>query len=69
MHDGRHIYARRMDIVEPVFGNIKGNKKMSRFTLRSLSKVTIQWLYYCLVHDIKKIATTGAINRLVTEWA
>ncbi len=62
---GRHAYAQRMRIVEPVFGNIKGNKRMNRFTLRSLPKVTVQWLYYCLVHNIEKIMTTGAINRLV----
>jgi transposase len=63
---GRHAYAQRMGIVEPVFGNIKNNKRMNRFTLRGLPKVTVQWLYYCLVHNIEKIATTGAINRLVT---
>ena len=63
---GRHAYAQRMGIVEPVFSNIKNNKRMNRFTLRGLPKVTVQWLYYCLVHNIEKIATTGAINRLVT---
>ena len=35
---------------------------MSRFTLRGLRKVSIQRLYYCLVHNAEKIATTGAIN-------
>jgi len=63
---GRHAYAHRMQIVEPVFANIKANKRMSRFTLRGLTKVRIQWLYYCLVHNVEKIATTGAINNLVT---
>ena len=62
---GRHAYAQRMGIAESVFGNIKYNKRMNRFTLRGLPKVTVQWLYYCLVHNIEKIATTGAINRLV----
>ena len=62
---GRQAYAQRMGIVEPVFGNIKNNKRMNRFTLRGLPKVTVQWLYYCLVHNIEKITTTGAINRLV----
>jgi hypothetical protein len=54
-----------MGNTEPVFGNIKNNKGMNRFTLRGLPKVTVQWLYYCLVHNIEKIASTGAINRLV----
>ena len=62
---GRHAYAQRMGIVESVFGNIKNNKCMNRFTLRGLPKVTIQWLYYCLVYNIEKIATTGAINALI----
>jgi hypothetical protein len=62
---GRHAYAQRMGIVEPVFGNIKNNKRMNRFTLKGLPKVTVQWLYYCFVHNIEKIATPGAINRLV----
>ncbi len=61
---GRQRYARRMGIVEPVFGNIKHAKGMNRFTLRGSKKVTIQWLCYCLVHNIEKIATTGAITRL-----
>jgi hypothetical protein len=62
---GRHAYAQKMGIAEQVFGNIKNNKRMNCFTLRGLSKVTIQWLYYCLMHNIEKIATTGTINRLV----
>ena len=61
---GRQKYARRMGIVEPVFGNIKHTKGMNRFTLRGAKKVTIQWLCYCLVHNIEKIATTGAITRM-----
>ena len=62
---GRQTYARRMGIVEPVFGNIKHAKGMNRFTLRGSKKVTIQWLCYCLVHNIEKIATTGALTRLL----
>ena len=63
---GRNTYAHRMQIIEPVFGNIKANKRMNRFTLRGITKVSIQWLYYCLVHNIEKIGSTGAINKLVT---
>jgi transposase len=61
---GRQTYARRMVTIEPVFGNIKHTKGMDRFTLRGAMKVSIQWLCYCLVHNIEKIATTGAIGRL-----
>jgi transposase len=60
----RRLYSRRMAIVEPVFANITSNKKMSRFTLRGRTKVRIQWLYFSLVHNIEKIATTGLIHSL-----
>ena len=53
--DGREIYSKRMAIIEPVFGNIRGAKRMDRFTLRTKRKVNIQWLLYCLVHNIEKI--------------
>ena len=38
---------------------------MNHFTLRGAVKVSIQWLCYCLVHNLEKIAT-GAIRRLQT---
>ena len=36
---GKLIYSHRMSVVEPVFGNIGTNKKLSRFSLRSREKV------------------------------
>ena len=56
---GQKIYSQRMAIVEPVFGNIRTQKRLDRFTLRGKLKVTIQWLFYCMVHNIEKIATCG----------
>ena len=56
---GRKIYSHRIAIVEQVFGNIRTNKRMNRFTLRGKIKVNIQWLLYCMVHNIEKIATYG----------
>jgi len=57
--EGRHIYSKRLGIVEPVFGNIRACKKMDRFTLRGQIKVNIQWMLYCLVHNIEKIINFG----------
>jgi transposase len=57
--DGRRQYSKRMAIVEPVFGNIRACKKMDRFTLREKIKVNIQWLLYCMVHNIEKILNYG----------
>ncbi len=53
---GRRIYPQRIAIVEPVFANIRIHKKMDRFTLRKKIKVNIQWLLYCIVHNIEKVA-------------
>jgi transposase len=56
---GRKIYNRRMAIVEPVFGNIRFLKRLDRFTLRGKIKVNIQWLLYCMVHNIEKVTNYG----------
>ncbi|WP_417586107.1 IS1182 family transposase [Nitrincola sp.] len=56
---GRHIYSQRLGTVEPVFGNLESNKGLNRFTLRGKSKVNAQWLMYCMVHNLEKIATQG----------
>ena len=57
--EGRRIYHQRIGIVEPVFANIGIQKRMNRFTLRSKIKVNIQWLLYCIVHNIGKISAYG----------
>jgi hypothetical protein len=56
---GREMIARRFATVEPVFGNLRGNKKLTRFTLRSRVKVDGQWKLYCLVHNIEKLVHHG----------
>jgi hypothetical protein len=56
---GRHEYARRLGIIEPVFGNIRHTKRLNRFTLRGKRKVNAQWQLYCLVHNIEKIQRYG----------
>jgi len=56
---GRRIYHHRMAIAEPVFANIRTYKAMNRFTLRGKIKVNIQWLLYCMVHNIGKLLTRG----------
>jgi transposase len=52
----RKIYGQRMRIIEPVFSDITYCKGMDRFTLRGKSKVNIQWLLYCIVHNLGKCA-------------
>jgi transposase len=57
---GRLFYSRRMGIVEPVFANIRSTRGLDRFTLRGKGKVNIQWLLYCIVHNIGKIHAFAA---------
>ena len=56
---GRKIYPQRIAIVEPVFANIRVHKRLDKFSLRGKIKVNIQWLLYCMVHNIEKIANYG----------
>lgn len=57
--EGRAHYGRRFATVEPVFGNLRHNKRLNRFTLRGREKVDGQWKLYCLVHNIEKLAHQG----------
>jgi hypothetical protein len=57
---GREIYPHRMKIAEPVFANIRTQKRLDHFTMRGKVKVNIQWLLYCMVHNIEKIANFGS---------
>jgi hypothetical protein len=57
--DGRAQYARRFATIEPVFANLRHNKRLNRFTLRSRAKVDAQWHLYCLVQNIEKLAHYG----------
>jgi transposase len=59
---GRLIYARRLAIVEPVFANIRIQKRLDHFTLRTKSKVDVQWKLFTLVHNIGKIHKYGRGN-------
>ena len=57
--EGRKTYSKRMSIVEPVFGNIRAQKRMDRFTLRGCTKINTQWMLYCMVHNLEKILHYG----------
>jgi transposase len=47
-------YSRRIQIVEPVFANIRYCKGLNRFMHRGKKKVNGQWLLYCIVHNLEK---------------
>jgi transposase/IS5 family transposase len=57
--EGKVIYSKRLATVEPVFANIRSQKRLDRFTYRGKVKVNIQWMLYCMVHNIEKIMNYG----------
>jgi hypothetical protein len=56
------IYEKRIGVVEPVFGNIRSCKGLGRFTLRGQAKVDVQWLLFCMVHNVEKILNYGTLG-------
>jgi transposase/IS5 family transposase len=56
---GRRLYSQRIGTVEPVFANLRHNKRLDRLTMRGRCKVNAQWHLYCMVHNIEKLANSG----------
>ncbi len=56
---GRQFYSQRIGTVEPVFGNIRHNKRLTRLNHRGRAKVNTQWNLYCMVHNIEKLSKTN----------
>lgn len=52
---GRACYAKRKQIVEPVFGQMKHVRGFRQFLLRGLKKVRAEWKLLCLTHNLLKI--------------
>jgi hypothetical protein len=57
--EGRARYGQRFATVEPVFANVRHDKRLDRFTLRGRAKVEAQWQRFCLVHNVEKLAHHG----------
>ena len=55
---GRQLYSQRFGTVEPVFGNLRHNKRLTRLNHRGHAKVNTQWNLYCMVHNIEKLSKT-----------
>jgi len=56
---GRMIYNRRLGTAEPPFAHICSILGLDRFSLRGKPKVNVQWLFYCIVHNLTKIHRYG----------
>jgi len=60
---GREIYSLRMGLIEPVFANIRSTMGLNRFSLRGKTKGNIQWLLFCITHNLGKIQKYGRIPK------
>jgi len=56
---GRKIYAKRKEVVEPVFGQIKECRGLRQFLLRGVERVSPEWDIWCLTHNILKLFRSG----------
>ena len=59
---GKHMIAARFATVEPVFGNLRHNKRLHRFTLRGQAKVDGQFKLYAIMHNIEKIGGSAYVQ-------
>lgn len=53
--DGARLYARRISMIEPVFGQTKYNRKADRFQRRGLSAVRAEWRLITTTHNLLKL--------------
>jgi hypothetical protein len=67
--ESQAIYARRRELVEPVFGNLKFNLGFSRFSLRGLAKARGEFLLICIAHNLKKLAQWRGCHQLETAFS
>ncbi len=56
---GRGTYAKRKQIVEPVFGQIKQVRGFREFLLRGFENVSAEWDRICLGHNLLKLFRGG----------
>jgi transposase len=63
---GRALYARRRELVEPVFGHLKFNLGFTRFSLRGLAQVKGEFLLLCMAHNLKKLAQWRGYRQTAT---
>ena len=56
----RSRYRLRKQVVEPVFGQIKGARGFRQFLLRGLEKVKHEWALICPPHNLTKLARATA---------
>lgn len=59
--EGKELYSKRKQVVEPVFGQIKEARGFRRFSFRGLQRVAAEWDLICLTHNLLKLFRSGYV--------
>jgi hypothetical protein len=62
---GKQLYRKRRELIEPVYGHTKHNRKIYRFNYRGRAAVRTEWRLVMMTHNLTKlhrhqVATTTA---------
>jgi transposase len=52
---GREVYAKRKEMIEPIFGQLKQVLGFRQFSLRGLASMRGEWRLMCAVHNLLKL--------------
>ena len=53
--DGGELYSQRQWMVEPVFAQIKANRRIDRFKRRGLAAARSEWRLIAATHNLLKL--------------
>jgi hypothetical protein len=59
--DGKALYKKRKQTVEPVFGIIKSVLGFRQFSLRGMDKVQTEWNLIALAYNCKRLAKLAVL--------
>ncbi|MDR1467980.1 MAG: transposase, partial [Spirochaetaceae bacterium] len=62
--EGKKIYKKRKETVEPVFGIIKQALVFRQFMMRGLARVGVEWDLVSLAYNIKRLCGLTGGRRL-----
>jgi hypothetical protein len=55
--EGRALYKKRKSMIEPVFGQVKHNRRIDRFARRGLAACRAEWRLVMATHNLVKLHT------------
>ena len=60
--DGKELYAQRKKTVEPVYGQIKYNRRIDRFMRRGRAAAQSEWRLVAATHNLLKLHSHWIAN-------